>query len=42
MFILRGEPDHEIEYCMKNNQPVYEIAVDHVTIMQIYQFGGDY
>jgi hypothetical protein len=41
MFILRWGLDHEMEYCMKNNQPVYEIVVDHVTILQIYRFGGD-
>jgi hypothetical protein len=41
MFILRGDPDHEMAFCMKNKKPVYEIVVDHVTITQIYQFGGN-
>jgi phage shock protein PspC (stress-responsive transcriptional regulator) len=40
MFILRGAPSDEIEYCIKNKNPVYEIIVDRVPILQIYQFGG--
>ena len=40
MFILRGHPNDEIEYCMKNKSPVYEVIVDKVTILQMYQFGG--
>jgi hypothetical protein len=39
MFIVDGAPEDEIEYCMTRKKPVYEIMVDNIPILQIYQFG---
>ena len=39
MFIVNGAAEDEIEYCKTRKIPVHEIIVDHVAILQIYQFG---
>lgn len=43
MFITRdgGDSADEIAYTQKHGQLVYEIVVDRVSVMQIYQFGGE-
>jgi hypothetical protein len=40
MFVIRDGPHlDELAYCQKHKQPVYQIIVDRVPILQIYQFG---
>lgn len=43
MFILRGGGDaqDEIDYTRHHGKLVYQIVVDHVPILEIYQFGGN-
>jgi hypothetical protein len=42
MFITRdgGSSADEIDYTQKHGQLVFQVAVDHVPVMKVYQFGG--
>ncbi len=40
MFLLRQGPESdEVAYCRARKKPVYQITVDQVPILQIFEFG---